>query len=123
MAFSKEEAILDNKITNLIEAGTSGTAEYWKYDNGLLICKDMSAGTFNVNNASGALFYSNGQLFTFPETFNSIPNISPVVDNSGPTACWGFTASFATTGVRVGGWGVANTGVIKVGYIAVGTWK
>lgn len=113
------------EIEQMIESGSNSNGNYIKYSDGTMICYHQIQKNISNISISDGIYYAQ-QVFTYPQPFIEIPNVSH------------FCAQ--TTGIYWSGLG--NNGVsdskvavrilkmseftnvnITVGYIAIGRWK
>jgi hypothetical protein len=106
-----------------VEYGTNANGAYWKYPDGLLICKASFTEALTVNSSIGAIFFITGTLRTFPNAFlgdspavyfNCVTTqvITPSATNVSLTSCRLVLTS-----------GSASHTSSANSYVAIGRWK
>lgn len=107
----------------VIERGSNANGEYVRLADGTQICWAESATKFATSAAQGGLFYSNGQLFTYPAAFVGIPRVAPAcIGAGGGGVPLGFLYGRTGSGVGVGAYSVVTDAHFYAGYIAIGRW-
>ena len=106
------------------EYGSNANGEYWKFANGLIICKGSTSISFKKAKAWGSVFYDSWYgTISFPMAFIEVPmvffsftdmNIINIVSGSIEiSAIKSLMATFAESIARD----------VDVKYIAIGRWK
>ena len=106
------------------EYGSNANGEYWKFANGLMICKGSTSISFKKGTAWGSVFYDSWYgTISFPITFIEVPlvffsftdmNVINIVSgNLEIGAIKSLMATFAESIARD----------VDVKYLAIGRWK
>ena len=106
------------------EYGSNANGEYWKFANGLMICKGSTSISFKKGTAWGSVFYDSWYgTISFPMTFIEVPmvffsftdmNVINIVSgNLEIGAIKSLLATFAESIARD----------VDIKYLAVGRWK
>ena len=106
------------------DSGTFTNAHFEKHIDKSMICDEIDTATVTTSTGSGNVFIgSTEKAFTFPITFNAIPNITPTVQAiNGHLWAMAIDAAATTTQVITRLGSPVNTHTGKIGYIAKGFW-
>lgn len=101
------------------DRGSNVDGEFVRFPDGTMIC--TMSGVSTGSSASGALFLSDQQIWTFPVPFIAVPSVSMSVLRRG---IWGDGFSDTLTNAKLSlAASAAGTGGIAYRAMAVGRWK
>ena len=111
------------------QEGSGVNGIYWRYANGMQICKFRATFTVDITRAQGSVFDSEfGVFWTYPAVFASRPSIAATISDGGGAESAVFGAksaspAAASTQLTIFS-GVSEAGVtIRVDLTATGSWK
>lgn len=114
------------KLEKATTYGKNEYGEYWKFENGLLICAGKLMKTFTIKNGSTGGYYDDGYSITFPYDFIDTDYNITISLNSNNAIVF----IYATTNSRkdlatfhVFSHAEKENVAMKVSFIAIGRWK
>ncbi len=123
-AKAEMEAIkaLNEKVAGIVESGSNANGSWVKFSDGTM----MQWGRKTLQNVefaqTGGIYYSQKQVFSFPQTFIQNPSIS--ISGMTPNMCWignstSYTEQFTFTVLH----SIETTRTVFIEWQAIGRWK
>ncbi|WEZ90469.1 phage tail protein [Pseudomonas sp. NyZ480] len=107
----------------ILEFISNANGDCVKFADGTMICAMESSTTYTATAAQGALFFNNGQTFTYPAPYIAAPKVLPaVVSAGGGGVPLGFSYSRGLSSVGIGAYAVVSGTIFRPGYVAIGRW-
>lgn len=116
--------VANGALGHVVESGSNANGEYMKLANGWMICTHtIDSSSVDIATASGSMYVSAGQVWTFPASFSSAPLSSGSVERSASIAYGIHIRGTTTSAANYNIWGSVSGALPKTTRIfAIGRW-